>query len=515
MRPLFTSIIISIIVNLLVGRTLFAQSVDYKTQQKILKGKSLFDAGDLKRSYKIFRTLYSQNRNNAVIAFNLGNVIYKRGYPEIALKFYKKVSNSKSSLSLLAKIYMVRIYDTLDKMPQALELIEYLQKQELPKSLYYLLLDEVDNIAHNEIQYFKEGLRFLDSMEYEKAYQFFQYAWILNSSDKNTLYKGHALLKMGEGQKAQLEFSYIQDDKVYQEAIKLLEENEEKLVEDNKESPYSGYGDISLGNNSNPNTEGDSSTSAIESDTEVNVAFGGAYKYYEGYGLDFKVSLDGYYSTLKSDSTSKSTGIGVSFPISYIYTETYTFGFTSKYERTTYGGEDYVSNLSFIAEHEMFKPNYKAKIELSYTGYDNLASDYSYLSGNGQSIAYTYTHYISDQELSLNFIYGQERLADVDDSIGSYDNLGMTVGYFYPLGLELSLDGSIGYSKSDYKPTSTEFEQSDKAITLEASLTWTPLSWGSFNIKDRYIKNSSNLNDSDDDNNYKQNTLSIGMSAYF
>ena len=122
---------------------------------------------------------------------------------------------------------------------------------------------------------------------------------------------------------------------------------------------------------------------------------------------------------------------------------------------------------------------------------------------------------MKNQELSFGLDFSKEELDDTSDNIGSNVAYGARIGGYFQLREKWSLDTEISYTTTQYEPDSSGFHQKDGAFEVSALVRWSLKTWFDVYLKDEFIANSSNLDNDTDDNNYKQNTLQLGLSFYY
>jgi len=492
-----------------------------------------FQSENYGESLRLWKILIDRQPSRALFHYNLAQTFYVQGKRDQAKESFKKAATLGGALSSVSMLYLAQIYRLEGETQKALFLLKKLLDRKLPTALENFMLDEINYFADEEADFLDKGDSYFDKGEYEKAFLAYEYAWVINPASGTYFMMGYCQLKRGNYPRAKFYFNQIKDEKIHEDAMDLWRsyqyppsaeepppvEKEEEPKEETTEEPevtkpelFSGYIDLSLGKNSNPNTEADSAS--ISSDTEYMGSFGLAYLYGYSTHWKLKISVDAYVDIFASDDTTKSTGWGPSLPI-YFNTTNMTVSLTPKYEPTNYGGDPYVTNSSLALSHAHFLPFGKTKATATYTQYDSRSSTYSYLDGDEVSADFYYTHYLGEDDVTLGATYQKDDLTDSSSSIGSKVAWGGELEYYHPLSEKISLDTTVNYLNSTYEPDSDGFVQQDNTLTVYLTLNLVLDEYSSFYIKDRWIKNSSNLSSSDDDNNYKQNLISAGVSASF
>ena len=379
----------------------------------------------------------------------------------------------------------------------------------------------MDKIANLEPKYFKAGEIQFEKGNYERAFLYFRFAWILNPTDTSVFMQSYSLIKMKKFEKAEQEIEAIRDIELYEKAYNLLDSAQQEVdrqVRASQTQRFTAYLDYSEGHNSNPNTEGKSSDEEIEADTEVTTLLGASYIFSNTVSRNMAFSTDYYYTQMKDDRFSRSTGLSFGLPFNWKPSDTFSWNITPQYERTTYADEDYIANSTASTTIDFYWGNLLFTTSASYLDYSELQSDYSYLGGYGTTASLTLAYYFTFSDFSITASMGNDNLEDTDDSVGSNINTGMTLA----LGISFSdrhyLSNSITVTSSTYDEDADGFSRKEETTTITSTLTYTvdaylPTIYGKINI----IQNTSTLDGDDDtdDYNYDQTTISLGTSYYF
>ncbi len=482
-----------------------------RTSQRIAQAQKTFNQRNYKASYNLWHGLYEEDPNNPVYSYNLGNILYELKNYKGAVKYYIRAIKLGGPLSLISRINLSKTYSEVGENERALIVLDELLTMKLPDSLYYSMLDEIDRHANKEDSYFRRGKRAFNLQQYKQAFTYFKLALIITPSSLNYFMAGYSKLKLGKRDEAKEYFQKIKDDKVYADAMKLLGEKEE--IDESTLKRLALYFDFQQANNDNPNTEAESATP--EADTEIIASLGASYSYVMTDNTIMKLSFDGYLDKFRSDGSTKSTGKTISLPIE-IYQKNYNMTLTPKYEFTEYGSEPYVNNSIIYFAHNYYLDGGQLSLTYTYTGYKARDDEnYEYLNGYGYFLTYAYTKNFGKRDLTIELQRQEEELADTDDTIGSKHGTGISLYSYQPIwGDSFTFSPSITYFYAKYDPDSDGFEQVDKTLTISVTLNLTlSSSWGIY-LSSQYIKNDSNLSDSDDDNNYTQIVNGLGVSWY-
>ena len=211
---------------------------------------------------------------------------------------------------------------------------------------------------------------------------------------------------------------------------------------------------------------------------------GGSYIYSRNKKTEYSFGASYYYTQMKEDSSSRSTGLGVSLPIDYSPDEQTSVSLTPQYEKTTYADEDYVANSSLAISYGRLMENHYINLYTSYTGYTDLNEDYEYLAGSGISFSLMYAYYFESSDISITLGRGSEDLEDTDDSIGSNVNHSLTLGYGYSFSESYNIASSLDMTQSLYEEDSEDFAREDTTMTFSMTFTfYTAQEWVSYYLK--------------------------------
>lgn len=484
----------------------------FDNKPHVIEGLYAFEKGDLDKSEKIFTRLLKDHPRNPVFLYNMGNIKLVQKQDKLAAHYYQIVIDLKSPLAPAAKIYMSQAVDRMGNYKKAIRLLGEAIEENLSDALYNLAMDEIELYKDYEEEFVNLANHQFERKEYERAYRNYWYAWVINPSSENNFKMGNTLLLLNNFKKAEDHFYKIKDDEIFKRAEDLMYEyGILEHIQVTKHKRVTLFFDYSSGSNSNPNTQAESET--YDSDSERVVAYGGDYNFLIWKGLKAKIGVDGYRDSFKADPESKSSGLGFLLPVSY-GTENFDFSITPKREKTTYGGEDYVRNSTLGFNHIYYFNKAKTSLSYTYSKYSALNSEYDYLSGKGHSFEAFYTYLFNYLDITIGYTWGKETLNDNDSSVSSNSNKAYELAFFIPLAERVSLDISTNYQISNYLADSTGFAQKDTTWTSYATLTLALRDYLSIYIRERFIKNNSNVKSDTLDYNYTQQYLAFGATFY-
>lgn len=508
----------TLLISLLFSLSAYGQEEVERTPLEI--ANQLFKEAKYKESFVLFRELLKKEPLNLLYRFNIANNLLKMNFYEKALIQYDKVAKRSKELRASSLIYKAYCYRELDKRGEALRVLYEVLQSKLTEAEYLLLEGELEEYSDQERdEYIRLGEDKLNVGSYRFALEYFEKAWVINPTDELYHLMGKAYFALGDLEEAENQFSYIRDDALYKESIKLIDPDAFKKVEEPQERKprfFSIYMDVAYGKNSNPYTQSDADGTTIESDNQTDFFGGVITRIVNTDSWQFGVSADHYRQKFSSDSTINSTGSIVSLPVTYVPSHgKWDLTVSPQYEMTTYGGDDYTDNKVLAFDYHYYKVDFRSSYNYTYTDYDPGTSDYYYLNGVNHSFSSTWTRYLKNQELSFGLDFSKEELDDTSDNIGSNVAYGARIGGYFQLREKWSLDTEISYTTTQYEPDSSGFHQKDGAFEVSALVRWSLKTWFDVYLKDEFIANSSNLDNDTDDNNYKQNTLQLGLSFYY
>ncbi|MEQ1722404.1 MAG: tetratricopeptide repeat protein [Pseudobdellovibrio sp.] len=388
-----------------------------------------------------------QNPTLALNYFNLGVVQQKNQEYEKAIKNYDKAIELKSLLVPVAIYYKARCYESMGKPEEAQRLVSTIELDKVPENLKAKVL----------------------------VY-------------KNKLYAADV----------------IGDEEPAEPNSKTIEDQQE-------ESKFNAFAEVSKGSNSNPEVYAETQQSSIKADTFGQFRLGATYIPVVSNNYDVKLNYD--YSGTQFD---KSTGSSyashdVYIPIS-IYFDKSRIKLSPQFTLDTYAG----SNFS---ESKGFELSYAFKIDSNYLNFNlqtnqisNKTTTYTYLSGSQQRIGISYDNKSVDSSLKTSLYKTDYKYQDTSTLGSSYTSY--SLGFYYTkyiynfdIGMGVTFD-----NKQYIKAFSVSTKRQDNKISGSFQIGYSFLEYYRVFLEAYTAKNSSNFNTTTDDRNYQQSIYSLGFS---
>ena len=186
----------------------FAQSGSDEVQkkQKIQKAVESLKQGRLAESQKLLEELAQSDPLNPLVHYNLGNVYYlQEKYPKAIARF-KQVVKQDSPLKYPSYLFLSRSYRKMERPNTALDFIEKLERERLPKNLRALVREEKAELQKALI---RQGIALYKQEQYEQALTAFNRALDLRPSDHALMFKAMTLKKLGNTKEAEKHFTEI------------------------------------------------------------------------------------------------------------------------------------------------------------------------------------------------------------------------------------------------------------------------------------------------------------------
>jgi predicted porin len=166
-------------------------------------------------------------------------------------------------------------------------------------------------------------------------------------------------------------------------------------------------------------------------------------------------------------------------------------------------------------EYTYFRKQSLVKGSYSVLNYSADDTDLDYLSGTGSIFGLSYDTEIGKYNLLANMEVQQDSLNDTDDNVGSKNILTLGLSVYRQISNKWNIDSGFTYSVTNYEADASGVTQEDKALSLIININYSINRNFSIYLKEKFLKNSSNLTDEDEDNNYQQNVLSLGLTASY
>ena len=153
-----------------------------------------------------------------VILLNTAHLYFLVKKTSTSIKYYKKLTKTKSAIAVVGHIYLAKIYHMKKRIYKSLYHLSKALEVKFPNFMKSMVLEQLEQMSSYEPRIFNQAKRHFFKKKYQKAHQGFHYAWLLSPIDSTLFMKVYSSVKLNMPDRAMEEAEQIEDDKLYQEA---------------------------------------------------------------------------------------------------------------------------------------------------------------------------------------------------------------------------------------------------------------------------------------------------------